>query len=176
MQLLSERNIRAMDIEEDIETLYQMGLISFRILESNLEDSEGFVNDEFEYREEPEFHISDKIDEMLQQVHNPWELYQISIDDNITQTQNKMDKTIELWESRYACLTLPHNREKWHHLIQSLEQNKYYILMYSEIQQHFVEDMSRASGRTQSNTLPMNSNQGTNPDAIEKQEVLFEKA
>ena len=68
---LSERNIRAMDIEEDTErtSLYQMGLISFRILESNLEDSEGFVNDEFEYREEPNFHISDKIDEMLQQVY-----------------------------------------------------------------------------------------------------------
>ena len=61
-------------------------------------------------------------------------------------------------------------------MIQSLEQNKYYILMYSEIQQHFVEDMSRASGRTQSNTLPMNSNQETNPDAMAKQEVLFRKA
>ena len=175
MQLLSERNIRAMDIEEDIETLYQMGLISFRILESNVEESDGILNDEFEFREEPEFHIADKIDEMLQHVDNPWELYQITVDDNMTQSQNKMDKTIELWESRYACLTLPRNREKWHQLIQALEQNKYYILMYSEIQQHFVEGVSRTSSKTQSNVLPTNIKQKNQAESIIKQEVVFRK-
>ena len=173
-QVLLEQNIRAMDIEEDIETLYQMGLLSFYILETHSSDISEVVHDDLEVREEPEFHIADKIDDMLLHKNDPWMLYQISEEDTLIQIQNKLNKTIELWESRYACLTLPYNKSKWHQLIQVLEQNTYYVLVYGEISQHFHDRTEKPYRQNPKHLISVQSQTEQDDKDVEiRQEKLF---